>query len=253
MDAGEIYQLMENPSLLNRDTLPQLKQMIEDYPYFHAARILYLKNLAVLDDIHFSSELKKMIIYIPDRKKLFQLIEGVKYHLDDEIEVFLKEENIDSFSLIDSFLSSQDQGASADPNLLFRPTATSDYLYWDLSNEPQKQPDDTGHKLQHQDLIDSFLEEDQKRVPGLGLPDNDDKQYGSFDFPVDDTGKLDESKASDDYFTETLAQIYIKQRRYEKALQIIKKLSLKYPEKNVYFADQIRFLEKLITNNKKII
>lgn len=57
--------------------------------------------------------------------------------------------------------------------------------------------------------------------------------------------------ASDDtFFTESLAKIYIKQRRYEKALQIIKKLSLKYPEKNIYFADQIRFLEKLIINIK---
>mgnify|MGYP006910457241 FL=1 len=34
-----------------------------------------------------------------------------------------------------------------------------------------------------------------------------------------------------------------------KALEIIKKLSLNYP-KNAYFADQIRFLEKLIINAK---
>lgn len=53
------------------------------------------------------------------------------------------------------------------------------------------------------------------------------------------------------YFTETLARIYVKQKRYDKALQIIKNLSLKYPEKNVYFADQMRFLEKLIINTKK--
>ena len=38
---------------------------------------------------------------------------------------------------------------------------------------------------------------------------------------------------------------------YEKALQIIQNLNLKYPEKNIYFADQIRFLEKLIINTKK--
>ena len=59
-----------------------------------------------------------------------------------------------------------------------------------------------------------------------------------------------EPAADDTFFTESLAKIYIKQRRYEKALQIIKKLSLKYPEKNIYFADQIRFLEKLIINIK---
>ena len=48
----------------------------------------------------------------------------------------------------------------------------------------------------------------------------------------------------------TLAKIYIKQHRYDKALEIIKKLSLNYPKKNAYFADQIRFLEKLIINAK---
>lgn len=58
---------------------------------------------------------------------------------------------------------------------------------------------------------------------------------------VEDTG----------YFTETLARIYIKQGRYSKALEIIKRLNLVYPKKNRYFADQIRFLEKLIINNNK--
>ena len=53
------------------------------------------------------------------------------------------------------------------------------------------------------------------------------------------------------YFTETLARIYIKQGRYSKALEIIRRLNLVYPKKNRYFADQIRFLEKLIINNNK--
>jgi len=59
----------------------------------------------------------------------------------------------------------------------------------------------------------------------------------------------EEEPAEEEYFTETLARIYIKQGRYQKALDIIHRLSSNYPEKNVYFADQIRFLEKLIINN----
>ena len=52
------------------------------------------------------------------------------------------------------------------------------------------------------------------------------------------------------YFTETLAKIYIKQGRYSKALEIIQRLNLNYPKKSAYFADQIRFLKKLIINEK---
>ncbi|MDR1201878.1 MAG: hypothetical protein LBL58_09670 [Tannerellaceae bacterium] len=254
MDATELYQLMENPSLLTKDTLTKLKQLTEDYPYFHTAKILYLKNLAVLNAVNFTSELKRMAIYISDRKKLFTLIEGTQYGLKTQIKKKEPEKQDDSFSLINSFLSSHSQlegVTSSDPSILFRPSASSDYLYWTTSKEPEENTDDNNSpKLQHHELIDSFLKEDQQRPPGKGLQlDNDD----SLNYMEEEEKKKDGSypKDEDSYFTETLARIYIKQKRYEKALQIIKNLSLKYPEKNVYFADQIRFLEKLIINTKK--
>ncbi len=54
-------------------------------------------------------------------------------------------------------------------------------------------------------------------------------------------------KSSEDQHTlvtETLAKIYVEQGLYPKAIEVYKKLVLKYPEKNAYFAARITELEK---------
>ena len=50
--------------------------------------------------------------------------------------------------------------------------------------------------------------------------------------------------------SESLAQVYIKRGRYDKAYDIIHALSLNNPKKSVYFADQLRFLQKLMLNQQ---
>jgi hypothetical protein len=47
-------------------------------------------------------------------------------------------------------------------------------------------------------------------------------------------------------YTEEMAIMLIKQKRYEEALKILHVIRLNIPEKSGYFADQIRFLEKII-------
>ena len=49
---------------------------------------------------------------------------------------------------------------------------------------------------------------------------------------------------NDDLITPTLAEVYFKQEYYEKAIEAYEKLILKYPEKSIFFANQIKLIKK---------
>ena len=143
-------------------------------------------------------------------------------------------------ALIDTFLDSIPEDDEPREKKR-RPTpadAAIDYVAYLLETEMGDEQEDAP-QLKGHDLIDTFLQQEKGRIQLSELPEE----------------TPDESEQDDDtdeeYFTETLARIYIKQGRYQKALDIINRLSAKYPKKNAYFADQIRFLEKLIINSKK--
>jgi len=256
MKADDFYRLMKDSSELTETTLPVLKEIVDEYPWFHAARLLYLKNLIITEDIRFPSELRKMAILVPDRRKLFLLLEGEKYGLSVPVQGKEKSQpqEDNAFSLIDTFLSTYEKEKDSGDSLLIHSSVSSDYVYWAMANKEDAEAENPvpDVPLQHQDLIDQFIREEEERPAG-NMRINLEELPAEAPIPesVKALDEFEESELDDSYFTETLARIYVKQKRYDKALQIIKNLSLNYPEKSIYFADQIRFLEKLIINTKK--
>ena len=93
----------------------------------------------------------------------------------------------------------------------------------------------TSDKEKKFELIDKFLENKPKIVPSKEAP--------KINIEVQD------KVAHDGLMTETLARIYLEQHNYEKAIQSYKILSLKYPEKSGFFADQIKAVKELQENN----
>ena len=250
MERGDLYRSLQDSGSLTGETLGELRRIMHDHPYFQAARMLYLKNLVLRKDPTFVAELEKMAIYCPDRKKLYLLLEGEELALLLKQDAKPTEETTDSFSLIDAFLSTKEEERKRgkESPLLFQPTISSDYLSWSLSQATDEPlAEEPANPLKHQDLIDSFIANERQHLQGNGMKAQEElSEPEPSELPEDHPLLMEGS-----YLTETLAHIYIKQKRYEKALQIIKSLNLKYPEKNIYFADQIRFLEKLIINTKK--
>jgi hypothetical protein len=58
--------------------------------------------------------------------------------------------------------------------------------------------------------------------------------------------KMEGLDENDEFITETLSRIYLKQGHHQKAIDSFRRLSLKFPEKSVYFAQQIEEIKKLL-------
>ena len=112
----------------------------------------------------------------------------------------------------------------------------------DIVPNPSQQTDTKPEQSRTGSIIDNFI---QNTSDGIQL--QEEVEYVP---ETDSSGEEASNGGEESFFTMTLAKIYIKQGRYEKALEIIRKVNLNNPKKNSYFADQIRFLQKLIVNSK---
>ena len=130
--------------------------------------------------------------------------------------------------------------------LTFNRSILRDWLYKSDINEDQ--PDDSKEKYSFLDWFDIIDQDSPKIEERFDLVDQFIKNSPKIKINKDYESKSNfksETKIKDELITETLAKIYVNQEKFNKAIKAYQILSLKYPKKSSFFADQINKLKNL--------
>ena len=245
MTAQEYTDLLLNYDPKSEEHRKAFEKITYRYPYFQSAYAHYLKSLKVQEQYNYNLILKKTAVLSPERDRLHYWLEEDKITPPptktpkkipvaeaapiEEKNPAVEEEKVDPATGTPK--EKPETKKKEEPKTM----SFSDWVVYSSKGkiEPQQPKSSLEDKLK---LIDSFLE-NQPKIP-----------------PVrQDQSKVDLSDnnefSKEELMTETLAKVYLQQKKYKKALYAYQILSLKYPEKNSFFADQIKQIKQLQQNS----
>lgn len=279
MNVTEYTYLLNKPDAVNDKQVFALEKILEDFPYFQSARSLHLKGLYKQDSFKYNQALKSTAAYTTDRTILFDFItsdhfNGIQKDLFEEKEAHILDITVVDSKVISevkientlekSIILSINEAAQneeekinieAQPSdieekleigkpIPFHNNETHSFQEWlqlakvkpivreENTSELKAEDTNLASKLE---TIDKFIEANPKIPPVKG-----DTTAPSFAIKDEDTSYL---------MTETLAKVYLEQKKYNKAIQAYEILILKYPEKITFFADRISDIKFLKQNN----
>ena len=218
MTHQELIALVRQPHSVSIENTQDLKEMVAHYPYFSAARFMLAKVDQQSNSIHFSRNLKLATLYSANRRWLY-------YYIHPE------------------------KALSTEP---YRKSGTEKTSggYFDMIKTVENEGGDKKESLKNlaerlKSARSMVFNTATKSVPEIKVNDENNEILLPKKESVDYFSKIDLE------ISENNAKKMIRERNYKQAISILKELNLSNPKKSVYFADQIRFLEKVIENSKK--
>ena len=239
MVVSRFISILEKKQDIQQLETVELKSIIEEYPYFQAARALYLKGLKNQESFKYNNELKITASNTTDRTVLFNYISSNDFNnkkaaIHQQIsEKILKEKQSKAASKTTTkevIAATLEIGKP----ISFSTTENHSFNQW-LQLSTQKLIHRKVEKpIAKNVLINKFIENNPKikrleKNKIIAVPVAKNEQDSSL-------------------MTETLAKVYLEQKKYGNAIQAYRILSLKYPEKSGLFADQIKRIQILQKN-----
>ncbi len=87
MNRSELLEYIKHPERLNEKSLEDLRRLVQEYPYFQTAVLLYLRNLKNTGDLSYTSELKRTALIVADRTRLEEVMEGKFEEMEEREEL----------------------------------------------------------------------------------------------------------------------------------------------------------------------
>jgi len=266
MDINTYTDLLQRPELLKSEQVSDLRSIIKEYPFFQSARALYLKGLKNQDSFRYNNELKITAAYTTDRTILFDFITSTKFQSKENIHQQISQKiQAEEVEVIDEVVIEKvelvqetkklplekevsipevEETLNIGKPIGFTSSETHSFNEWlQLTSlkpiartaKPSAEKPVEKTSLNKFQIIDKFIENNPKIIPV------EKGEKVSIELPKD---KVDKS-----LMTETLAKVYLEQKKYSKAIKAYEILSLKYPEKSGFFADQIKKI-RILQKNK---
>jgi len=284
MQVSRFTALLENPLDISQDAdIAALKQIVETYPYFQAARGMELIGLKNSNSFKYNAALKKHAAYTSDRSWLFEIITQEAFNksknTDQSIETPSTDETVNTAveALEAVALTEITTATQRDAEAQYTEQTSNEEHKVSEAQEPSLSSLELGKPLEFnkndrysfeewlqlstKKSIDKKTKKEETNTSEKNKKAAKMAQINAFiatnpkiSPPLSSTEKItikDAEKINKEaLMTETLARVYLEQKKYKKALQAYKILSLKYPEKNSFFASQIKVVQKLIKENK---
>lgn len=219
-----------------------VEEMKERYPYFALPAILRLQRCDNLNEEEKSALARCAATRYSSRKSLYDLIgeQASQYASFYPAET---EKPLDTETTIDRFLDAygaNDQNEiKALSSLIFNPVG-------DYHLEEDDMPENDTPKTEQDSLIDRFLDGSNDSRPA----DGSTTTPPAIPLPPPIPEVVSAEREDPGTLSESLAKIYIKQKKYSKAYQILQEVLRQHPEQS-HLQDQLRFLRKLMAATGK--